>query len=37
MNKYQKGFAPIVIALIVLILTSIGGTGYYLIKKQSPK
>jgi len=33
----QKGFAPIVIALIVLILAGIGGTGYYLLSKQSPK
>jgi hypothetical protein len=37
MYKYQKGFAPIVIALIVLILAGVGGTSYYLITKQSPK
>jgi len=35
MNKYQKGFAPIIIALIVLILAGVGGTGYYLIKQSS--
>jgi hypothetical protein len=34
MNKYQKGFAPIIIALIVLVLAGAGGTGYYLISKQ---
>lgn len=31
MNIYQKGFAPIIIALIVLFLTTVGGTSYYLI------
>jgi len=31
----QKGFAPIIIALIVLVLTGAGGTGYYLISKKN--
>ncbi|MFA7133576.1 MAG: hypothetical protein WC122_01195 [archaeon] len=35
MNKYQKGFTPIVIALIVVILAGAGGTGYYLINKNN--
>jgi hypothetical protein len=34
MNKHQKGFAPIIIALIILVLSGVGGTGYYLISKQ---
>lgn len=35
MNKYQKGFTPIIIALIVLILAGIGGVSYYLMTKES--
>lgn len=35
MNKHKKGFAPIIIALIVLILAGIGGVGYYLISKEN--
>jgi len=31
MDKKQKGFAPIIIVLIVLVLAGIGGTSYYLI------
>lgn len=31
----QKGFTPIVIVLIVLVLTGIGGISYYLINKQT--
>lgn len=34
MNKYQKGFSPVVIALMALVLSGIGGAGYYLINKQ---
>jgi len=37
MNKYHKGFVPILIALIVLILAGVGGISYYLINKQSTK
>ncbi|MFA7133574.1 MAG: hypothetical protein WC122_01185 [archaeon] len=37
MNNNQKGFTPIITALIVLILAGAGGTGYYLITKQPPK
>lgn len=33
MHKYQKGFAPIMIALIVLVLAGVGGGSYYLINK----
>jgi hypothetical protein len=35
MNKNKKGSTPIVIILIVLILTGIGGASYYLINEQS--
>lgn len=35
MNKHQKGFAPIVIALIVLILAGVGGSGYYFWNKNN--
>lgn len=35
MYKYQKGFAPIVIALIVIALVGVGGGSYYLINKAS--
>ncbi|HNY36329.1 MAG TPA: hypothetical protein PLD14_03565 [Candidatus Pacearchaeota archaeon] len=37
MYKYQKGFAPIIITLIVLLLAGVGGTSYYLINKQLQK
>lgn len=37
MNKHQKGFAQIIIVLIILILVGIGGAGYYLINKQLTK
>ncbi|MFA5432350.1 MAG: GPI anchored serine-threonine rich family protein [Candidatus Paceibacterota bacterium] len=35
MNKYQKGFAPIIVVLIILVLAGVGGTGYYLMNKKS--
>lgn len=37
MNKCQKGFAPIMIALIVLVLAGVGGTSYYFLKKEALK
>jgi hypothetical protein len=37
MYIYQKGFSPIVIALIILVLAGAIGGGYYLINKQSQK
>jgi hypothetical protein len=38
MNQKQKGFTPIaIIGLIVLVLVIIGGSSYYLTNKQSPK
>ncbi|MFA5071796.1 MAG: hypothetical protein WAW15_02165 [Minisyncoccales bacterium] len=37
MNQKQKGFAPIIIVLIVLVLAGVGGTSYYLINKQLTK
>lgn len=37
MNINQKGFAPIMIALIILVIIGAGGTGYYLINEQAQK
>lgn len=37
MNQKQKGFAPIVIVLMVLILAGVLGASYYLISKNSSK
>jgi len=37
MNQKQKGFAPIVIVLMVLVLAGVVGTSYYLINKNSNK
>jgi hypothetical protein len=37
MYENQKGFALIVVALIVLVLAGAGGAGYYLVNKHSQK
>jgi hypothetical protein len=37
MNKRQKGFTPIIIALVILLLAGAGGTSYYLVNKDSQK
>ncbi|MFA5714562.1 MAG: hypothetical protein WC998_02330 [Candidatus Paceibacterota bacterium] len=36
-NKNQKRFTPIMIALVVLLLVGVGGTSYYFINKQFQK
>jgi len=34
MNQKQKGFIPVIIGLIVLVLATVGGSGYYVWNKN---